>query len=49
MGIAATAPCLGAAAAAFALAELGGTLHQTISGSALLWSQCIPLYRHAGP
>jgi hypothetical protein len=46
MGIAATAPCLGAAAAAFALAELG-EIHQAVSGSALLWSQCIAPYREA--
>lgn len=45
-GIAATAPCLGTAAAAFALAELAAP-DRTVSGSALLWSQCIPPYRHA--
>ncbi len=44
MGVSATAPCLGTAAAAFALAELGGPL-QPVSGSALLWSQCIAPYR----
>ncbi len=44
MGISATAPCLGAAAAAFALAELGSAA-QIASGSAMLWSQCIAPYR----
>jgi len=43
-GISATAPCLGVAAVAFALSELGRTA-EVISGSALLWSQCIPSYR----
>jgi hypothetical protein len=44
MGISATAPCLGTAAAGFALAELG-CASPVVSGSAMLWSQCIPPYR----
>lgn len=44
MGISATAPCLGAAAAGLALAELGAA-DPVVSGSAMLWSQCIAPYR----
>jgi hypothetical protein len=42
--ISATAPCLGAVAVALALAELGGG-DGIVAGSALLWSQCVPVHR----
>ena len=45
LGASATAPCLGTAAAAFALAEFGGP-DAVISGAALLWSQYLPAVRH---
>ncbi len=44
LGISSTAPCLGTAAAAFALAELGSR-DEVASGAALLWSQCLPIMR----
>lgn len=44
LGISSTAPCLGTAAAAFALAELGSPA-EVVSGAALLWSQCLPIMR----
>lgn len=40
----ATAPCLGVAAAAFALSELCSS-EKIISGRGLLWSQCLPAIR----
>jgi hypothetical protein len=43
-GVSATAPCLGAAAAAFAMSELGADV-QHRSGSAILWSPCLPVLR----
>lgn len=45
LGVSATAPCLGVAAAAFALAELGSRV-DVVSGAALLWSQCLPIIRN---
>ena len=43
-GVSATAPCLGAAAAAFAMSELGRPALAPRRGSALLWSPCLPLF-----
>jgi hypothetical protein len=48
LGVSSTAPCLGTAAAAFALAELG-TRVDVVSGAALLWSQCLPISRERTP
>jgi hypothetical protein len=48
LGVSATAPCLGTAAAAFALAELGNGA-AAISGASLLWSQCLPILRQVTP
>ena len=47
LGVSSTAPCLGAAAAAFALAELVNRA-EVVSGAALLWSQCLPILRKPG-
>jgi hypothetical protein len=43
--ISATAPSLGAAAAGWAVAELGSPRGVNVLGRALLWSACIPTYR----
>lgn len=48
LGVSATAPCLGTAAAALALAELGNGA-ATTSGAGLLWSQCLPILRQVTP
>jgi hypothetical protein len=46
-GVSATAPCLGLAAAALALSELG--VEETVRGAALLWSPCLPFSREILP
>lgn len=43
-GVSATAPCLGLAASALAMAEMGSE-DQAIEGSATLWSPCLPVWR----
>lgn len=43
-GVSATAPCLGLAASALAMAEMGFE-DEAIEGSATLWSPCLPVWR----
>jgi hypothetical protein len=45
----ASAPCLGAIAAAFAAMEMNSEVHRGVSGSAYAWSPLLPLQREMLP
>jgi hypothetical protein len=46
LGVSSTAPCLGIAAVAYAMAEIASSEH-VIRGSSLLWSQLLPRFRES--